>query len=69
MVRADEGAEVEEYDYANAANKNWRIGQLLENRVAPLLNGEQVVVIQGDGERPHGNAILQTIRASYGTGD
>ncbi|MCK9194328.1 MAG: hypothetical protein M0P19_10700 [Nevskia sp.] len=64
-VRAPSNMAIGTYNYQNAANEGWRITQLLENRILPNVNGHEVVVLQGDGEEPHGRVILRTLRASY----
>ena len=66
VIRATENSQVGEYTYANAADRNWRITQLIENRLKPFIGDGQVVVIQGDGTQPHGSVKLETLRASYG---
>lgn len=65
VVRASSEIEVSDYDYQNAAQDNWRITQLLEGRIQPNLEDMEVLVLQGDGEQPHGSVILRTIRKSY----
>jgi len=65
VIRAPSEKEVLDYDYQNAAQGNWRIAQLLEGRIQPNLEDMEIIVLQGDGEQPHGRAILRTIRQSY----
>jgi hypothetical protein len=65
VIRAAPNTAVGDYDYQRGAQDTWRIGQLLENRIVPKLNGYEVTVLQGDGEQPHGRVILRTLRASY----
>ena len=65
VVRASSEIEVSDYDYQNAAQDNWRITQLLEGRIQPNLEDMEILVLQGDGEQPHGSVILRTIRKSY----
>ncbi len=50
VVRADRYDEVEDYDYKNAANENWRTSEFLKNRVVGRVGGREVTVIQGDGK-------------------
>ena len=66
VIRATENSQVEEYTFANAADRNWRITELINNRIKPLIGDRQVVVIRGDGTQPHGGVKLETLRASYG---
>ncbi len=65
VIRANVNTQVGDYNYNKAAKQAWRIRQLIENRIQPLVDDEEVVVIQGDGELPHGGVILRTLRASY----
>lgn len=65
IVRDESHCEVGIYKYRNAANTEWRVNEWLSKRVAPLLDGREVVVVAGDGERAHGGTLLRTLRASY----
>ena len=65
VVRANRNDEVEEYDYRNAANANWRTAEFVENRIARRIDGREVTVIQGDGNITHGNTLLYALRDSY----
>jgi pyruvate/2-oxoglutarate dehydrogenase complex dihydrolipoamide dehydrogenase (E3) component len=67
VVRANRNEDVDDYDYKNAANENWRIGEFVKNRVAGRIDGRQVTVIQGDGKLAHGNTLLYALRESYST--
>ncbi|MDR0458257.1 MAG: hypothetical protein LBH10_04410 [Burkholderiaceae bacterium] len=66
VLRVDQNTEVGDYPYERAADETWRITELMEKRI--LKNSGEIswVVIQGDGEQPHGAVILRTIRRSYG---
>lgn len=67
VIRASSNSEVGDYSYKLAAQGNWRINQLLANRIKPLVGNLEVVVQRGgDGAQPNGNVILQTLRATYG---
>ena len=65
VVRGASDCEVRAYDYQNAANKEWRVNELLNKRVAGRLDGREVAVVAGDGQRPHGGTLLKTVRESY----
>ena len=65
VVRANRNDEVEDYDYKNAANENWRTNEFLDNRVRGRVGGREVTVIQGDGKIAHGNVLLYALRESY----
>ena len=65
VIRSRSDAEVQDYDYQRGAQDTWRVSQLLENRIQPKIGKREVVVLQGDGEQPHGRVILRTLRGSY----
>jgi len=65
VVRAPADTPVGDYDYQKACQESWRVTQWLESRVRPNLNAHEVIVIQGDGEEPHGRVILRTVRQAY----
>lgn len=64
-LRTDPNTEVEDYDYKNAADESWRITELGSKRIEKCISNIPYIVIQGDGEEPHGRSILRTIRNSY----
>jgi hypothetical protein len=65
VVRANRNEEVEDYDYKNAANENWRTSEFVKTRVKDRVGGKEVAVIQGDGKIANGNTLLYVLRASY----
>lgn len=65
VLRVDQNTEVNNYDFKNAADESWRINELLENRIIPRIGAATVIVLQGDGEEPHGRVILRTMRGGY----
>jgi hypothetical protein len=65
VLRTDPNTEVKDYGKKNAADEGLRITELLEKRVAPCVGDIPYVVIQSDGEEPHGKVILRTIRKGY----
>lgn len=65
VVRAHRSAQVGDYKYTRGAQETWRVPQLIENRIQPKVGKREIVVMQGDGEQPHGRVILRTVRASY----
>ena len=65
VVRTDRRDEVDDYDYAKAANENSRITEFLNSRVKDRVNGREVTVIRGDGTIAHGNTLLSVLRKSY----
>ena len=67
VVRVSNATKVDEYPYQNAAKASWTLTSWLNSRVIPQLNGEDIVVIGGDGESPNGNTQLVNVRRSYGS--
>jgi len=65
VIRSRANSVVDDYDYERASQDTWRGNQLLGNRIIPKVGNRDVVVLQGDGEQPHGRVILRTLRASY----
>jgi len=65
VVRAPWDDQVQDYDYVNAAQANWRVTQFLENRILPRVGNRQAVVISGFGKHPHGGTHLSGVRDSY----
>ena len=65
VIREHSSAQMSPYRYSNAAQENWRITQFLRNRVHPLIESREVVVLAGNGEVPHGRTLLRTLRESY----
>ena len=66
VVRDSSGDRVEGYDYVRAARENWRVSEFLDKRIGPVVDGREVVVLNGGGVRPHGRTLLRTVRTSYG---
>jgi hypothetical protein len=65
VIRAVSTAEVGDYSQKNAAQGSWRITQFIEKRISPLVKDKEVVVLEGNGEEPHGRTLLSSIRESY----
>ncbi len=65
VVRAGATEKVGEYSQKRTTQGNWRITQFLEKRINPLLKGKQVIVVEGNGEEPHGRTLANSIRGSY----
>ena len=65
IVRDGVDSEVVAYDYQKAANKEWRVSELLSKRLAGPLDGREVAVVAGNGQRVHGGTLLRNVRDSY----
>lgn len=64
-VRAPSGTKVSDYTYERKAAGNQSITDWLEGRIKPLLNGYEVVVVDGDYTTPHGRTKLERLRSGY----
>jgi len=49
VIRAAANTKVKDYTHKNAAQGNWRITQFLDKRIYPLLKGQEVIVLEGNG--------------------
>lgn len=65
VIRGAERTAVMVYDYQNAAQETWSITKLIESRIQPCAPGIEVMVIQGNGEEPHGRTLLKNVRGTY----
>lgn len=65
VVRAAVSAQLGLYDYSRKAAENASISEWLDQRIRPIVQGHGVVVIDGNGNIPHGRTRLSTLRASY----
>ncbi|NQU65917.1 MAG: hypothetical protein HQ517_16775 [SAR324 cluster bacterium] len=65
VLRANPDSLVEDYDYKNAADERWRVTELIEKRITTRINGIFTMVLQGNGEEPHGGILLKNIRKGY----
>ena len=65
VVRDASNATVKDYTYKRAARAGWSITKFKTERIARLLKGQQVVILKGDGLKPHGRTLLSSIRRSY----
>lgn len=65
VIRADTDTPMGSYKYARKAAENASITEWLDQRIRPIVNGKGVVVIDGNGNVPHGRTRLSTLRSSY----
>jgi len=65
VVRASGGQQVTEYDFKNAAQANWSVTEFVEKRIQPYVGAFEVIVLEGNGEEPHGRTLLSSVRSSY----
>lgn len=65
VIRAGTNTQLGSYQYARKAAENASVAEWLEQRIKPITKGHGVVVIDGNGNVPHGRTRLSTLRASY----
>lgn len=53
------------YNYCRKAAATTSIKDWMEKRLIPILDGQQAVVIDGNGQIPHGRTKIETVRQSY----
>jgi len=65
VVRGPENERCLDFIEEKATSANWNVTKYLDIRIRPLINWREVIVIQGNGEQPHGSSLLRTVRNSY----
>lgn len=65
VIRAASDEDVSNYTFKNSAQAGWRVTQFVEKKIQPRIGDNEVIIIQGDGEQPHGRVILRTVRRTY----
>ena len=65
VIRDSANADVGDYNYKKQAPGKWRITEFIEKKIDTHLNGQEVVIVSGDGEQPNGNSLVKTIRNGY----
>ena len=66
VIRQEADAEAPlPYDYRRGATASDTVASWIDRRVRPLLDGQEVVVLKGDGGKAAGQAKLATVRNSY----
>jgi hypothetical protein len=65
VIRASAGTPMDDFKYVRAAAGTSSISEWLQQRILPLTNDNEVVVIDGNGTIPHGRTKMSTLRGSY----
>jgi hypothetical protein len=65
VIRGPEKQAADNYNFQNAAQENWSITKLIDSRIRPCIPDFEVMVIQGNGEEPHGRTLLKNVRGTY----
>lgn len=65
VVRAPKNTVVGDFVHVRKAPGNSTVTEWQNNRIKPLLNGYEVVVIDGDGHTARGSNKMETLRRSY----
>lgn len=65
VIRAPENATVSEFEKKNSADKNLTVNDWLNRRIVPLLEGHEVFVTHGSGEKLNKGTQIKNVRDSY----
>ncbi len=65
VVRAPWRTEIGDFEYERAAAGTTSVTDWLAQRILPLTNGHEVVVIKGNGDIAHGRTRMDTLRNTY----
>lgn len=65
VIRCNPRADLGDYQYTRRAAGNSSVTEWLEQRIVPIVDGHQVVVINGQGEIPHGRTRMERLRSTY----
>jgi hypothetical protein len=65
IVRDRSKLKTKEYGQVKAAQGSWSIKRFIRNRIEPLVKDKEVVIIDGNGNIPHGKTLLKKVRKSY----
>lgn len=65
VVRASARSLVDDYNYLRMAAGNARVSEWLAQRILPLMQGSEVVVLDGTGRTAHGRTLMSTLRQTY----
>jgi hypothetical protein len=65
VIRASRDGEVADFTQVNGAAAKTSLTEYLKTRIEPRINGSQYIVIDGNGETPHGKTSMETLRQSY----
>jgi hypothetical protein len=65
VVRAPTSTKLGDFDYDRKAANGSSVSEWIDTRLKPILNGHDVVVVNGTGHLPHGKTRLDNLRKSY----
>jgi hypothetical protein len=65
VIRAQSNTKLGNYNFDRKAAINASISEWLSSRVYPILDGNEIVVVDGTGAIPHGRTKLAKLRESY----
>lgn len=65
VLRVPPNQIVEDYNWQNAADQGWSVKKYIETRITPKVGNADLLIVDGDGEEPHGRTLLRTVRESY----
>ncbi len=65
VVRAASNDKIGDYSYQKCSPRGNSIADWVKQRIAPNVNGREVVVIDGSGAIPNRRTLMSTLRHSY----
>ena len=65
VIRGEGNDEAGDYDFANAAPRNWTFQKFIDTRLREGIGDRDVMAINGSGDIVRGNTQLATIKESY----
>jgi hypothetical protein len=65
VVRAPLNIQLKPYKFVRKATDSTSLSEWLEQRIKPLIEGYDVVVVDGTGIMPHGRTKVEKVRNSY----
>ncbi len=65
VIRSPLAEIVRGYPYKRKARGKVGVTQFLKKRIAPKIGDREVIVIGGNGKKPHGGTKLENLRVSY----
>lgn len=65
VIRNNKTTQYSSYNYTRKAASNTSITDWYMTRLKPIIGEDEAVVIDGNGNTPHGRTNIETVRNSY----
>lgn len=65
VIRAPQAAQVQDFDWQNAADQNMSVTEYVRVRLTTRLGPYEAVITTGTGTIAHGRTRIRNVRASY----